>query len=58
MGPISIRIGHNNDFIVIDIFKLKIGTDPSTNRMDNRRNFFIFHNVFELGFFRVNDFTP
>ena len=45
MGSIGIRISHDNDFVIIAIFNLKLGTYSSANGVNDRVDFFVFYDV-------------
>ena len=57
MGTVRIRIGHNNNLIIVRVFHFKVGADPCPDRMNNRIDFFIFKNIFKFRFFSINHFT-
>lgn len=57
MGSICVSICHDHDFVIIDVFYIKIDTDASTDRMNNGVDFFIFENISKFRFFCVNDLS-
>jgi hypothetical protein len=50
MGSIGIRIGHDNYFVIIAIFNLKLGAYSSANGVNDRVDFFVFTMSCSLAF--------
>lgn len=55
MRSIRIRICHDHDFVIIDVFYIKVDSDASTNCMNNGVDFFVFENISKLCFFCIDD---
>ena len=49
MGTVRIRIGHDDDFVIIGIFHIEISPYSCTDGVDHGVDFFIFHDVCHLG---------
>ena len=57
MGTISIRIGHDNDLVIVGIFKGEICSDTGTDGINHGIDFFIFQDIRHFGFGRIDDLT-
>ena len=57
MGTIRIRIGHDDDFVIIGIFHIEISPYSCTDGVNHGVDFFIFHDVCHLGLGGVEDLT-
>ena len=55
MRTIGIGIGHDDDFIVVNIRNIKICAYACTNRVNHGIDFFILENVSHLGFLSIDD---
>ena len=56
MRTISIGIGHNNDLIVVSLLDVKIGSDAGANCINHGIDFFVFDDILQLGFLRIQNF--
>ena len=57
MGTVGVRIGHNDDLVIVGILKGKICTNPRSNRINHGVDFFVLENVSHLSLGSIDNLT-
>ena len=57
MGTIGIRIGHNNNLIIVGILKGEVCSHTRTDGMNHGIDFFIFEDIRHLGLGCIDNLT-
>ena len=57
MGTIGVRIDHDNDFVIVGIFKGEVNPHTRTNGINHGIDFFIFEDIRHLGLGCIDDLT-
>ena len=57
MGSVSVRIGHDNDLVIVSIFKGKVCTNTCPNSVNHGIDFLILENVSHLSFGGIDNFS-
>ena len=58
VGAVDVGIGHDDDFMIAEFFKIEIvAANPAAKSGDHRADFCVLQNFLEARFFDVEDFT-
>ena len=57
MGTVRIRIGHDDNLVIVGIFEGEVRTNTRTNGVNHGVDFFIFENVCHFSFSGIDDLT-
>jgi len=55
MRAIGIRIGHDDDLVIICVLDVEFGPDSGTDRINHGIDFFVFDDVLKFRLFRVQN---
>ena len=55
MGTIRIRIGHDDNLVIVGIFDRKVSPDSSTDGVDHGVDFLVFEDVTHIGLFGIKN---
>ncbi|CAG5144650.1 Uncharacterised protein [Streptococcus pneumoniae] len=57
MGTVGIRIGHDNDLIIVGIFNREVCSNTRTNGINHGIDLFIFEDIRHLGLGCIDNLT-
>ena len=55
MGTIRIRIGHDNNLVIVGIFDRKVSTNSSTDGVDHGIDFLVFEDITHISFLSIEN---